>query len=79
MTDIRSGSENVKKVFRLQMPVRTFDFLKTLTLTNAEMVEIVTLVDEKEKHTKRKTFPYDQLCCIVCQQTYGLCIFCKKS
>ena len=32
MSDIKSGSENVKRIFRLAMSNRTKKFLETLTL-----------------------------------------------
>ena len=49
MSDIKSGSENVKSIFRLAMSNRTIKFLETLTLNNEELLEIIDICQRIEK------------------------------
>lgn len=49
MSDIKSGSENVKSIFRLAMSNRTKKFLETLTLNNEELLEIIDICQSIEK------------------------------
>lgn len=56
MSDIKSGSENVKSVFRISMSDRTSEFLKKLKFSNAELVEILTIADKIELHGSNRDF-----------------------
>jgi len=56
MSDVTSGSENVKKVFREPMPNRTVSMLKNFKFSNDELVEIHFLADKKESHGEKREF-----------------------
>ncbi len=55
ISDIKSGSENVKAVFRRNMPDRTLSWLQKQTFTNAELLEILDLI-EQERHKDHRYF-----------------------
>lgn len=60
MSDIKSGSENVKNVFRRTMSRRTFTWLSKQKFSNKELVEIYELSDKIEHHSDKRHF-YAQL------------------
>jgi len=53
MSDVTSGSANVKAVFRESMVARTARFLQRFTFSEAELLEIARLA-EVERHNDRK-------------------------
>jgi len=56
MGDIKSGSENVKAVFRKPMSYRNRSWLKKQKFSNDELIEILYLADEKERHKDYREF-----------------------
>jgi len=55
MSDIKSGSENVKNVFRTSMSNRTKKWLTNKVYTNNELLEILELC-EVERHNDKRFF-----------------------
>jgi len=55
MKDVKSGSENVKNIFRVSMDKRTPDFLSKLSLSNDEIVETYRLA-LNEQHRRFSFF-----------------------
>ncbi|MDZ7937343.1 MAG: hypothetical protein U5M53_03265 [Rhodoferax sp.] len=51
MSDVKSGSKNVKSLFRTPMINRTDDFLRKYTFTNDELLEILDISQNIEKET----------------------------
>lgn len=56
MSDIKSGSENVKAVFRKPMSYRNKSWLKKQKFSNNELIEILDLADNKERHRDYREF-----------------------
>lgn len=56
MSDIKSGSENVKSIFRSSMSNRTIRFLETISLNNEELLEILDICQRIEKKTFTPAF-----------------------
>ncbi len=56
ISDIKSGSENVKDVFRVPMTSRTWKWLDGRTFTNKEIQEIFDICENIEKSKVRRKF-----------------------
>lgn len=56
MSDVYSGSKNVKSLFKLPMISRTEKFLKTTQFTNDELIEILDISERIENHTEKRRF-----------------------
>ncbi len=56
MSDVYSGSKNVKELFKLPMISRTERFLQQQSYTNDELIEILDLSERIENHTEKRKF-----------------------
>lgn len=56
MSDIKSGSEKVKSVFRKPMTARTIQWLNKQTFANYELLEILYLSNRIENHKDKRSF-----------------------
>lgn len=56
MGDIKSGSENVKNVFRKAMSARTSKWLEKQTFSNDELLEILDITQNIEYHKENRYF-----------------------
>lgn len=60
MSDVKSGSENVKNVFRRTMDMRTLGWFKKQKYTNDELLEIMNISISIERH-KDHRYLYQRL------------------
>jgi|SaaInlStandDraft_4_1057021.scaffolds.fasta_scaffold15790_2 hypothetical protein len=56
MGDVKSGSENVKNVYRKPMSSRTSTWLEKQEFSSAEMIEIYEISDKIEYHRDKREF-----------------------
>jgi len=60
MSDIKSGSENVKTLFKRIVGDRKLDWLKKQTYSNDELLEILDISENIEQHKDKRRF-YQEL------------------
>lgn len=60
MSDVKSGSENVKNVFRRTMDMRTLGWFKKQKYTNDELLEILKISTSIERHRDHR-YMYQRL------------------
>lgn len=56
MGDIKDSSNNVKSVFRLPMSSRTTKWLNRQTFTNEDLLDILDISENKERHADKRSF-----------------------
>lgn len=56
MSDVKSGSQNVKEIFKLPMSSRTSKKLSSLILNDDELIEIFNISNDIEYHKDARTF-----------------------